>query len=227
MGETEENWQDCIQKTIALDPDSVTIYQMEVPYNTGIFKEMKIMGQTTAPVADWKTKRRWVKDAFAAFEQAGYDVASAYTAVKRTKKAKFLYRDMLWAGADLIGVGVASFSHVGGTHFQNQHDWDPYLAAINRGELPLYRALTPNPEERMIREFVLQMKLGHVESAYFHRKFGVDIERRFEEPLQNLKDRGLLATDHGTLLLNRDGLLQVDRLLHDFFLPQHRTARYA
>ena len=66
MGETEANWQDCIKKTIALDPDSITIYQMEVPYNTGIFKEMKIMGQTTAPVADWKTKRRWVADAFRA-----------------------------------------------------------------------------------------------------------------------------------------------------------------
>jgi oxygen-independent coproporphyrinogen-3 oxidase len=79
----------------------------------------------------------------------------------------------------------------------------------------------------MIREFVLQMKLGHVESAYFQHKFGVDVESRFHEPLQNLKDRGLLATDHGTLLLHRDGLLQVDRLLHDFFLPQHRTARYA
>ena len=185
------------------------------------------MGQTTAPVADWKTKRRWVSEAFSALEEAGYSVASAYTAVKNTSKAKFLYRDLLWAGADLIGVGVASFSHVGGTHFQNQHDWDPYLAAIERGELPIYRALTPNPEERMIREFVLQMKLGHVESAYFQGKFGVDIERRFEEPLQNLKDRGFLATDHGALLLNRDGLLQVDRLLHDFFLPQHRTARYA
>ena len=79
----------------------------------------------------------------------------------------------------------------------------------------------------MIREFVLQMKLGHVESAYFQGKFGVDVERRFEEPLQNLKDRGFLATAHGKLLLNRDGLLQVDRLLHDFFLPKHRTARYA
>jgi oxygen-independent coproporphyrinogen-3 oxidase len=28
------------------------------------------------------------------------------------------------------------------------------------------------------------------------------------------------------LRLNRDGLLQVDRLLHEFFLPQHRNARY-
>ena len=107
MGETEENWQRCIEKTIALAPDSITIYQMEVPYNTGIFKEMKILGQNTAPVADWKTKRRWVADAFVAFERAGYTIASAYTAVRDSSRTKFLYRDLLWAGADLIGAGVA------------------------------------------------------------------------------------------------------------------------
>ena len=27
--------------------------------------------------------------------------------------------------------------------------------------------------------------------------------------------------------LNREGLLQVDKLLHEFFLPEHRNARYA
>jgi oxygen-independent coproporphyrinogen-3 oxidase len=33
-------------------------------------------------------------------------------------------------------------------------------------------------------------------------------------------------TDHD-ITLSRNGLLQVDRLLHDFFLPQHRQfARY-
>ena len=28
------------------------------------------------------------------------------------------------------------------------------------------------------------------------------------------------------VLLNREGLLQVDRLLHEFFLPEHRSNRY-
>ena len=39
--ETEENWRDCVRQTIELAPDSVTIYQMEVPYNTDIYQEMK------------------------------------------------------------------------------------------------------------------------------------------------------------------------------------------
>jgi oxygen-independent coproporphyrinogen-3 oxidase len=33
--------------------------------------------------------------------------------------------------------------------------------------------------------------------------------------------------EDGTVRLNRDGLLQVDRLLHEFFLPEHQNARYA
>jgi len=78
----------------------------------------------------------------------------------------------------------------------------------------------------MIRELILQMKLGHVHRAYFQGKFGVDIQRRFAGSLSKLQDRGFLALDENSLRLNRAGLLQVDRLLHEFFLPQHRNARY-
>jgi coproporphyrinogen III oxidase-like Fe-S oxidoreductase len=227
MGETAAKWQECVHKTIALDPDSITIYQMEIPYNTTIFKEMKVLGQAVAPVADWRTKREWVDYAFSEFEKAGYAITSAYAAVKDPSRTRFLYRDLLWRGADMIGLGVASFSHVGGTHFQNEHEFEPYIARLHQGKLPIYRALTTTPEERMIRELILQMKLGHVHRSYFQRKFGVDIRQRFAAPLEKLEERGFLALDQDHLRLNREALLQVDRLLYEFFLPQHRNARYA
>jgi oxygen-independent coproporphyrinogen-3 oxidase len=225
--ETEANWRDCISKTIELSPDSVTIYQMEVPYNTKIYQEMKTQGRLVAPVADWETKRQWVSYAFAELEKAGYTVTSGYTVVKNPERTRFVYRDSLWQGADLIGLGVASFSHIGGTHFQNQHDFEPYLAALRDGKLPIYRALTPSSEERLIREIVLQFKLGRISRAYFARKFGVDILERFAGPFETLKSWGTLTIDGDFLRLTRDGLLQVDRLVHEFFLPEHRTARYA
>jgi oxygen-independent coproporphyrinogen III oxidase len=227
VGENEANWRDCVAKTIDLSPDSITIYQMEVPYNTTIVKEMKIHGQNVAPVADWNTKRAWVDYAFAELERAGYTVASAYAAVKDPARTKFLYRDLLWSGADMVGLGVASFSHVGGTHFQNRHDWDDYMAALAAGKLPIFRAFTLSDEEQMIRELILQLKLGHVHRRYFQSKFGVDVGQRFAEPLHALADRGFIAIEPESLKLSREGLLQVDSLLHDFFLPQHRSSRYA
>src|SRR6266550_8109123 len=82
--ETESNWKECVRKAIELSPDSVTIYEMEIPYNTTIYKQ----------------------------------------------KTRFVYRDRLWAGADLLALGVASFVHIGGTHYQNQHDFDPYVSIM-------------------------------------------------------------------------------------------------
>ncbi|PWU11501.1 MAG: coproporphyrinogen III oxidase [Verrucomicrobia bacterium] len=224
--ETEENWRDCVRQTLELDPDSVTIYQMEVPYNTDIYREMKAQGKLTAPVADWPTKRRWVEYAFAELEKAGYSVASGYTAVKNPERTHFVYRDSLWQGADLIGLGVASFSHIGGTHFQNLQDFEPYLASLRERRLPIYRALTPTTDECLIRELVLQFKLGRVSASYFARKFGVDLLARFAEAFSKLRSWNFLQVDGDCLRLTRDGLLQVDRLVHEFFLPEHRTSRY-
>lgn len=225
--ETEENWRECVARTLELSPDSVTIYQMEVPYNTGIYREMKAAGKLAAPVATWEVKRRWVDFAFSEFEKAGYSVASGYTAVKNPSRTKFIYRDSLWQGADLIGLGVASFSHVGGTHFQNKHDFEPYMAALEAGMLPLSRALTPTPEERLIRELVLQFKLGKVNPEYFVKKFGVDVLKHFQGILNRWQAEGFLTATQPLLLLSREGLLQVDRLVQDLFLPVHQGARYA
>jgi oxygen-independent coproporphyrinogen-3 oxidase len=224
--ETDANWRECVRKTLELSPDSVTVYEMEIPYNTTIYKQMKAEGKLVAPVADWETKRGWVNYAFHEFEKAGYTVASAYTAVKDPARTKFVYRDRLWAGADLLSIGVASFGHIGGTHYQNQHDFEPYLASLKEGKLPIRRALTPSEEERVLREFILQLKLGHVSREYFMKKFGVELTTRFAEGIQRLKDWGFMSVEGNQILLNREGLLQVDRLLQEFFLPQHRNARY-
>lgn len=224
--ETDGNWRENVRKAIELMPESVTIYQMEVPYNTGIYKEMKAAGKLVAPVANWHTKRGWVDFAFSELEKAGYTVTSGYTAVRDPQKTKFVYRDELWKGADLIGLGVASFSHVAGTHFQNLTEFSQYLEAIERGDLPISRAMATTEEERMIREFILQMKLGRVDRGYFRGKFGVDPSERFHRQFEDLRGRGLLTSQGDWLVLSRGALLKVDTLLHAFFLPQHRGPRY-
>ncbi len=228
LGETEENWRACIDRTLELEPDSVTIYQMELPFNTTISGDMlKGTGQFSDTVANWSTKRRWVNDAFAALERAGYHIGSAYTAVKDPAKTKFVYRDRLWEGADLLGLGVASFGHINGVHVQNLDTWPRYQAAIEAGDIPLGRAYRPNDEERLIREFVLQLKRGKNDPGYFARKYGVDVLNRFGAALTSLKDDGYLAElSPERIALTRDALMRVDVLLPRFFLPQHAGIRY-
>ena len=110
-------------------------------------------------------------------EKAGYTVTSGYTAVRDPEKTKFVYRDELWNGADLVGLGVASFSHIAGMHFQNITEFTQYIEAIQRGDLPISRAMATTQEERMIRELILQMKLGRVSQPYFREKFASNVPR--------------------------------------------------
>ncbi len=221
MDETEDNWKKCVDIAIEQEPDCVTIYQMEIPYNTTIYKEMQEAGKVTAPVATWSTKRDWVDWAFDRFEAAGYSVTSAYTVVKNPETTKFVYRDSLWAGADLLSVGVASFGHFGGVHYQNQADVGPYMQAMEANELPIFRAYPTSHDERLLREFILQLKLGHTNISYFQDKYGADVTQVFSEPMELLRSRGYLSVDGDQVLINREGLLQIDKQLHEFFLPEH------
>jgi oxygen-independent coproporphyrinogen-3 oxidase len=225
VGETEEKGRDTIHRAVELQPDSVTIYQMELPYNTVISQEM-IKEGAASPIADWDTKRRWLDFAFNEFQARGYRIASAYTLATTSKPCRFIYTDALWHGGDMIGLGVSSFSHFGGVHFQNAHNFEEYLALLDKGELPLLRALTLTPKQKVIREMILQLKTGAIDLEYFRGKFGVDVWREFQPVYERLDRDRLVERRNGTIALTRSGLLQVDHFLSEFFEPELRAVRY-
>ena len=225
VGETWENWQDCIARTLQLGPDSVTIYQMELPYNT-VYSGEILSGQMANPVADWPTKRAWTGYAFDRLEEAGYQVSSAYTLVKDPAKVNFAYRDHLWQGSDLLAAGVASFGHVSGVHYQNFAQWNAYLEPLRQGQLPIGRGLRPTRHQLLVRETILQLKRGRLDSEYFRQKFGVDILAQWRSVWTSYQEDGLLTFDDTTIRLSRKGLLRVDSLLPALFEPEHQGVRY-
>ena len=218
VGETTESWEQTVETALRLAPDSLTIYQMELPYNTVFVKSSKDNGEAT-PVADWPTKRGWVDWAFNRFVEAGYSISSAYTLVRNPEEVEFHYRDMLWEGSDLVALGVASFGHLSGIHYQNKTHWDDYLAAIDAHELPLGRGLVANPRELLIRELVLGLKKGSVDTGRLSDKFGVNPVVEWSEAWSELARQGFLEPiePSGSPQLTRSGLLQVDSLLNRFF----------
>ena len=121
IGETDAKWAHSVAETARLGPDAVTVYQMEIPFNTTIYKGMREGGEATAPVADWPTKRRWTREAFEALEAKGYTVGSAYTAVRDSSQIRFVYRDQLWDGADMLALGVSAFGYLDGVHLSLIH----------------------------------------------------------------------------------------------------------
>lgn len=226
VGESWDNWRDCIRKTIELSPDSVTIYQMELPFNTVYSKDI-LGNQIETPVADWPTKRAWLNYAYDELQAVGYHISSAYTLVKDPQKVNFSYRDNLWQGSDLLATGVASFGHVGGVHYQNKTEWADYTKTLlEENKLPLFRALRPTQHQLLIREVILLLKKGYLDVNYFQRKYNVNVLDEFHEAWQQHASEGMLTISDDRVTLTRDGLLRADALLPAFFEQQHQGVRY-
>jgi coproporphyrinogen III oxidase-like Fe-S oxidoreductase len=225
VGETWDNWKENIRRTIDLAPDSVTIYQMELPFNTVYSKDI-LGNQIETPVADWPTKRAWVNYAYDELLAAGYHISSAYTLIKDPSRVMFSYRDNLWRGSDLLATGVASFGYVSGVHYQNKPDWGDYIGMLQNGKLPLSRGMKPTPHQLLVREMILQLKKGWLDVGYFRDKFGVEILDEWRDVWNEYVAEEMLSIDGDRIELTRAGLLRADALLPAFFEPEHQGVRY-
>lgn len=225
QGETEEQWQESIRRVLALAPDGVTIYQTEIPRNTQLYRDLKAGDLPAAPIS-WEIKRARLDAGFRELERAGYTIVSAYNAVKNPQRHRFLYQDYLWRGEDMLGLGVAAFGYFGGVQAQNEITLEQYEATVARGELPVTRAIKLSAHDQIVREFVLQLKLGEVPLAPFWERFGVDLTALFARPLRAFAAEGWLTTTPDAVQLTRPGLLRVDRLLSRFYDAQFQDIRY-
>lgn len=225
VGDSDDKWRETVRRALELEPDSVTIYQMELPFNTVYSKDI-LGNQIETPVADWPTKRRWVDYAFDQFIAAGYAVSSAYTLVRHPERVNFSYRDNLWRGSDLLATGIASFGHISGVHYQNLPEWEQYCGSLEKGELPLNRALRITPQQALIREMILQLKKGYLDVGYFEQKFGVNVIDQWRAAWDEHVDDGYAVVGENRVELTRAGLLRVDALLPAFFEAEFRDVRY-
>ena len=224
-GETEASWRSSIQEVIELGPESVTIYQTEIPHNTQLYRDLKEHWALTMP-ASWEVKRARLEYAFDALDRAGYSIVSAYNAVRDPAKHEFHYQKHLWSGGDMLGLGVASFGYMGGVHYQNQVTLENYEERLDEGSFPAWRAFALSERDRLVREFILQLKFGHVSAIDFENNFGVNIADVFRVPLRELSAERLLTFTASGVQLTGEGLLKVDRLLPRFYDRQFCGLRY-
>jgi len=218
LGETEHDWADTLARTIALGPDSITVYQTEVPRGTQLYRDYQ-ENRLPTDLVSWEVKHTRVERAFETLEAAGYTVASGYSAIKSPDHL-LQYEKHIATGGDLLGLGVSAFSFLGKSHFQNDITLESYESELIQDKLPLKRTYKLNESDRLVREFILQLKCGSVNTASLQSKFGHDPVQLFQDLLNGLENDGFLLQSDSRINLTRKGLVCVDRLLPRFFAPE-------
>lgn len=219
-GETTKSWRRTVERALDLQPDCLTVYQLELSADTPLHQSMK--AGRAVPLPSWPAKRHWTDTAFRLAEEAGYEVCSGYTAIRHPHWWRFVYAvELSWHGHDVLALGEGACGHLQGILYQNADPLEDYLRPLGQDRLPLRRAHVLTPEETLRREVILQLKTGVLDPAYYRRKFDLDLTEHFREQLEELRGEGLLQTEGDTVRLTRRGLLEVDWLVRRFYLPEH------
>src|SRR5690606_23362904 len=98
-------------------------------------------------------------------------------------------------------------------------EWGSYLETLERGELPLGRAMRPTKHQLLVRELILLLKTGRIDAGYFRDKFGVEILADWRDAWDEYVAEGYVTIDGDDVRLTREGLLRADALLPAFFEP--------
>ena len=223
-GETGAKWKRTVDQVLELVPDCVTIYQLELPYDSVL--HASIQSGCDVPLPSWPMKCHWTDIAFKMCEGAGYVLGSGYTAIRNPQWWRFVYTvENFWHGADLLALGETASGYINGVHYRNADSFDHYTGPLAENHLPLQRALKLSPEERLRREVILLLKIGQLDAAHFREKFGVELLDHFEPQFEKLLQRNLIEVEGGMIRLTREALLRVDWLLPMFYLPEHAGVR--
>jgi len=128
---------------------------------------------------------------------------------------------------DLVGMGVSAIGKVGNSFAQNIKDIRAWQAAIEEGNLPVWRGLSLSGEDKLRREIISAiMCQGNVRFDEFERTYGIDFNNHFalelaslaplqEDGLVELSEQNLEVTPTGLLLLRVIAMKFDEYLIND------------
>src|SRR5436305_3157216 len=193
-GQTEKQWRDSLQKTIALQPEHISSYCLTYEEDT----EFLARFQRGEFAVNDETETRFLELAMTTLETAGYEQYEISNYARRGFRSE--HNRAYWRGADYIGIGPSAFSTRGLERWQNVANHNEYARRLFANQSPVasIEKLTPAMKRTEHIALGLRTREGIVADA-------ID-QSQAEELIRN----GLLARNESRVFLTRAGRLVAD-----------------
>jgi len=138
-GQTERQWRDSLQKTIALQPAHISTYCLTYEEDTEFFARF----QRGEFAVNDETEARFLELAMTKLERAGYEHYEISNYARPGFRSE--HNRAYWRGADYVGIGPSAFSTRGLERWQNFANHNEYVRRLFANESPVasIEKLTP------------------------------------------------------------------------------------
>jgi oxygen-independent coproporphyrinogen-3 oxidase len=197
-GQTRESWRASLKKLIALRPEHLSLYMLDVDDGSRLGRELLAGGaRYDAPqVPSDDALADWYDDACARLSEAGYQHYEISNWALPGQRA--LHNSKYWLRVPFLGFGSGAHSFNGVERWANAHDPAAYVEALRAGRLPAEQRETVTREMALEEEVFLGLRLlDGINLARLEAEYGVDLRSR----VPRLLEAGAVALDGDTLRL--------------------------
>jgi putative oxygen-independent coproporphyrinogen III oxidase len=211
-GQRVSDWLASVDAAIALAPEHLSLYMLEVYPNSPLREEMARSAWSQAPDDDVAAM---YTTAMERLETAGYRQYEISNVARPGRQSRHNLK--YWTDGEWVGFGCGAHSTVDGMRWKNVAATDEYVARVaeNRPLAVETRRLTP--DERLGDALFTALRLSDgADIGAINERYGVDVWARFGQDLGRFVDAGLLEISERRWRLTREGILLAHEVMAVF-----------
>jgi oxygen-independent coproporphyrinogen-3 oxidase len=221
-GQSIAGWRASLQAALALQPDHLSAYSLQVEERTTLHKWVR-QGKIAAPDDDlaadmFELAEEMLADAgFIHYEISNWAGANPTSNVQYPQTAS-RHNLIYWRNETYIGLGCGAHSWRGGRRFWNVRHLREYVRALHAGHSVEEGAEQISRKLEMGETMMLGLRLLH-EGVTFDRfasRFDADLREVYAREIDRLTKLGLIELDHERVRLSRPGRLVGNRVFGEF-----------
>jgi len=206
------DWLESIDAALALGPQHLSLYMLEVYPNAPLKDEMARARWSQAPDEDVAAMYLTAMERLEAAGYEQYEISNVALPGRRSRHNLKYWTDGEWVG---IGCGAHSTRH--GVRYKNVASTEDYIARVSQGQDTAVDVRRLSLDERLGDALFTGLRLSDgLDLDAIEARYGVDVWRRHGAELQPFVEEGYLVHGPGRLRLTRQGMLLAHEIMAVF-----------
>lgn len=207
--QTFEQWQDTIERIIALDLAHISCYSLIIEDGT-VYGRMKKEG-IIKEVED-ELDRKMYHYAVDSFNEAGlyqYEISNFAKPHLRCR-----HNMNYWRRGEYLGVGAGAHSHYNKRRFANTANVSMYIEGVEKRKLILSEDSYLSRGNELEESIFLGLRLNEgIDLSQLSKEFGIDLERKYDKKLEQFITQKLVERHGPVVKLTKKGMDIADAII--------------
>lgn len=211
-GQSVSAWLESVDAAIALAPEHLSLYMLEVYPNAPLRDEMARSRWSQAPDEDAETMYLTAMDRLAAAGLHQYEISNVSRPGRESR-----HNVKYWSDGEWFGFGCGAHSTREGVRWKNVSAAEDYIQRITRQESVRVDIRHLSAAERLGDALFTGLRLtSGLDIAAIGRRYHTDVWARFGPDLHPFVEEGIVVYTPPTLRLTRRGMLLANEVMAVF-----------